>query len=85
MRRRFPLIAAHASMCGSGFSCGSGSSRDASVGAASAAILNVIYMRLTGPDTLEIVTMVHDREALTKPWTTTRVYGRHRDLTRDKQ
>jgi hypothetical protein len=36
-------------------------------------------MRLVGPDTLEITTTVHDPEALSKPWTTTRVYGRHRD------
>jgi hypothetical protein len=36
-------------------------------------------MRLAGPDTLEIATTVHDPEALSKPWTTTRVYGRHRD------
>jgi hypothetical protein len=36
-------------------------------------------MRLVGPDTLEIATTVHDALALTKPWTTTRVYGRHRD------
>jgi hypothetical protein len=36
-------------------------------------------MRLAGPDTLEITTTVHDPEALSKPWTTTRVYGRHRD------
>jgi len=38
-------------------------------------------MRLVGPDTLEIVTTIDDPEALTKPWTTTRVYGRHRDWT----
>jgi hypothetical protein len=36
-------------------------------------------MRLVAADTLEIATTVHDPEALTKPWTTTRVYGRHRD------
>jgi hypothetical protein len=36
-------------------------------------------LRLVGPDTLEIVTIVHDPDALTKPWTSTRVYGRHRD------
>jgi hypothetical protein len=36
-------------------------------------------MRLAAPDTLEIVTTVHDDQALAKPWTTTRVYGRHRD------
>lgn len=38
-------------------------------------------MRLVGPDTLEIATTIDDPEALTKPWTTTRVYGRHRDWT----
>jgi hypothetical protein len=38
-------------------------------------------MRLVGPDTLEIVTKIEDPEALAKPWTTTRVYGRHRDWT----
>jgi hypothetical protein len=36
-------------------------------------------LRLVGPDTLEIVTTVHDPDALIKPWTSTRVYGRHRD------
>ena len=36
-------------------------------------------MRLVGPDSLEITTTVHDAEALSEPWTTTRVYGRHRD------
>jgi hypothetical protein len=38
-------------------------------------------MRLASPDTLEIETTVTDPEALTKPWTTTRRYGRHRDWT----
>jgi hypothetical protein len=38
-------------------------------------------MRLTGPDTLEIETTVHDPEALTKPWTAKRAYARHRDWT----
>jgi hypothetical protein len=37
--------------------------------------------RLTGPDQLQIETTVTDAEALTKPWTATRVYGRHRDWT----
>jgi hypothetical protein len=38
-------------------------------------------LRLTGPDTLTIETTVIDPEALTKPWVTTRNYGRHRDWT----
>ena len=38
-------------------------------------------MRLTARDTLQIETTVHDPEALTKPWVTTRNYGRHRDWT----
>jgi hypothetical protein len=38
-------------------------------------------MRLSAPDTLEIVTTVTDSEALAKPWTSTRRYGRHRDWT----
>ena len=38
-------------------------------------------MRLTSPDTLRIETTVYDPEALTKPWTSTRNYGRHRDWT----
>jgi hypothetical protein len=38
-------------------------------------------LRLVGPDTLEIVTKVEDPDALAKPWTTTRVYSRHRDWT----
>jgi hypothetical protein len=37
--------------------------------------------RLAQPDLLEIQTTITDPEALTKPWTTTRVYGRHRDWT----
>jgi hypothetical protein len=38
-------------------------------------------MHLTAPDTLTIETTVEDPEALAKPWTTTRNYGRHRDWT----
>jgi hypothetical protein len=38
-------------------------------------------MRLSGPDTLEIETTITDSEALTKPWTSKSVYGRHRDWT----
>jgi hypothetical protein len=38
-------------------------------------------MRLTQPDLLEVQTTITDPEALTKPYTTTRVYGRHRDWT----
>jgi hypothetical protein len=38
-------------------------------------------MRLTAPDRLQIETTVHDPEALTKPWISTRHYGRHRDWT----
>ncbi|HVY65072.1 MAG TPA: hypothetical protein VHH11_09650 [Gammaproteobacteria bacterium] len=37
--------------------------------------------RLAAPDRLEIETTITDPEALTKPWTTTRAYGRHRDWT----
>jgi hypothetical protein len=36
-------------------------------------------IRATGPDTMEIRTTLIDPVALTKPWTTTRIYGRHRD------
>ena len=36
-------------------------------------------IQLVEADLLEIETTVHDALALTKPWTTTRVYGRHRD------
>lgn len=38
-------------------------------------------IRLAEPDLLEIETTVHDPIALTEPWTTTRVYARHRDWT----
>jgi hypothetical protein len=38
-------------------------------------------MRLTEADRLEIQTTITDSEALTKPYTATRVYGRHRDWT----
>jgi hypothetical protein len=38
-------------------------------------------MRLSGPDTLEIETTITDPEALTKPYTSKAVYGRHRDWT----
>jgi hypothetical protein len=38
-------------------------------------------MRLTAPNMLQIETTVHDSEALTKPWTSTRNYARHRDWT----
>jgi hypothetical protein len=37
--------------------------------------------KLTTPDRLEIQTSITDPEALTKPWTTTRVFARHRDWT----
>ncbi len=37
--------------------------------------------RLAQPDRLEVQTTITDPEALTKPWTSTRVYGRHRDWT----
>jgi hypothetical protein len=37
--------------------------------------------RLTAPDVLEIETTITDPQALTKPWTATRRYGRHRDWT----
>jgi hypothetical protein len=36
-------------------------------------------IRLTGPDTLQIETTVHDPDALDQPWTSMRSYGRHRD------
>jgi hypothetical protein len=36
-------------------------------------------MHLREPDLLEVETTIHDPEALTMPWTTTRLYGRHRD------
>ena len=36
-------------------------------------------MRLSTPDNLEIVTTVDDKEALTKPFTRTANFGRHRD------
>jgi hypothetical protein len=38
-------------------------------------------MRLSAPDVLTIETTVNDAEALTKPWTRTASYGRHRDWT----
>ncbi len=37
--------------------------------------------RLAEPDRLEVQTTIHDEEALTKPWTRTASYGRHRDWT----
>ena len=37
--------------------------------------------RLASPDRLEIETTITDPEALTKPWTRTSAYGRHRDWT----
>ena len=37
--------------------------------------------RLKDPDTLEIVTTIEDPDALTKPWTTTKVFKRHGDWT----
>jgi hypothetical protein len=37
--------------------------------------------RLAAPDRLDVETTITDPEALTKPWTTTRAYGRHRDWT----
>jgi hypothetical protein len=37
--------------------------------------------RLASPDRFEIVTTITDPEALAKPWTSTRGYGRHRDWT----
>ena len=38
-------------------------------------------MRLTDPDTLEVVTTITDPEALAQPWTNTRTFKRHRDWT----
>ena len=38
-------------------------------------------MRLTDPDTLEVVTTITDPEALTQPLTSTRTFKRHRDWT----
>jgi hypothetical protein len=38
-------------------------------------------MHLTAPDVLTIETTITDPEALTKAWTSSRVYGRHRDWT----
>jgi len=38
-------------------------------------------MRLAEPDVLEIETVVHDAQALTEPWTSTRRYARHPDWT----
>ena len=37
--------------------------------------------RLTDPDTLVVQTTIEDPEALTKPWTTSRTFKRHRDWT----
>jgi hypothetical protein len=37
--------------------------------------------KLAGPDRLEVQTTVDDAEALTKPFTRTAAYGRHRDWT----
>jgi hypothetical protein len=37
--------------------------------------------RLKDPDTLEVVTAIEDPEALTKPWTTSKVFKRHADWT----
>ena len=37
--------------------------------------------RLAEPDRLEVVTTISDPEALTKPFTRTAAYGRHRDWT----
>jgi hypothetical protein len=37
--------------------------------------------RLKDPDTLEIVTTIDDADALTKPWTTAKVFKRHGDWT----
>jgi hypothetical protein len=37
--------------------------------------------RLASPDRLEIETTITDPEALARPWTSTRAYGRHRDWT----
>ena len=41
-------------------------------------------MRLTDPDTLEVVTTIDDPEALAQPWTSTRTFKRHRDWTIDE-
>jgi hypothetical protein len=38
-------------------------------------------LRLKDPDTLEVVTTIDDPEALTKPWTTNKVFKRHADWT----
>jgi hypothetical protein len=38
-------------------------------------------IKLAAPDRLEIQTSITDAEALTKPWVSTRVFGRHRDWT----
>ena len=37
--------------------------------------------RLTDPNSLQVVTEVNDPVALTRPWTSTRVFERHRDWT----
>lgn len=47
----------------------------------STAMRIVERMRLREPDLLEVETAVYDDEALTEPWVSTRVYGRHRDWT----
>jgi hypothetical protein len=36
---------------------------------------------LKDPDTLEVVTTIDDPEALTKPWTTSKIFKRHADWT----
>ncbi len=38
-------------------------------------------LHLTDPDTLVVETTIDDPEALTKPWTTSRTFKRHRDWT----
>jgi hypothetical protein len=38
-------------------------------------------MHLVDPNKLQIETTITDTQALTKPWTSTHVYGRHRDWT----
>jgi hypothetical protein len=38
-------------------------------------------LRLKDPDTLEVVTTIDDPEALTQPWTTSKVFKRHADWT----
>jgi hypothetical protein len=38
-------------------------------------------LRLKDPDTLEVVTTIDDRDALTKSWTTSKIFKRHTDWT----